>query len=286
MPRMPTRWAVAEIVLDLLEGRGGFERLFDAVTFDSDVQCFARILADDALHVGKTLDMTAIDRHDQVAGLEAGGGGGTVRLHRIDPRAHRLLAVKHEDTGENHDRQYEIRNRSGDDDGRPLGHGLKHEALRPLARIQGGGVCGAVGRAGDVVVAEKLDKAAERDRGNLPARAVAIIEPDELGAEPDREHQNPDAAPARDNKMSKFVKENDKTENEQKGNAIGRNPTPERIHMRQHTGPHQLFSRPRCLVAGPDPRMPLRQFRARGSTPSFSKYGQWRRLPQRIGGLP
>ena len=50
----------------------------------------------------------------------------------------RLLAVEHEDPGENHDRQNEIRQRPGDDDGRALGHRLEHEAVRALLRVHVG----------------------------------------------------------------------------------------------------------------------------------------------------
>ncbi len=113
---------VAEIILDLLEYRRGGEAPGDAVAVDRDFQGFAGAFADDALHVGETVDGLTIDRHDQVAGLKSGGSGCAVGLHGIDPRAHGLLAVQHEDSGKNHYRQKEICHRSGHDDGRPLAY--------------------------------------------------------------------------------------------------------------------------------------------------------------------
>ena len=40
--------------------------------------------------------LRAVDRNDQVARLEAGGLRGAVRLHGIDARRRRLLAVERE----------------------------------------------------------------------------------------------------------------------------------------------------------------------------------------------
>ena len=56
-------------------------------------------------------------------------------------------------------------------------------------------------------VADELDVAAERDRRQLPARAVAIVEADEFRAEADREGRHPDAAPAADEKVAHLVDE-------------------------------------------------------------------------------
>ena len=47
-----------------------------------------------------------------------------------------------------------------------------------------------VGHARRVLVAEELHIAAERDRGDLPARAVAVVEADEFRTEADRERQH------------------------------------------------------------------------------------------------
>ena len=59
-------------------------------------------IGDDALHIGKAVDLLSVDRHDHVAGLEARGGGRASRLHVIDARAHGLHAIEHEDRGKNH----------------------------------------------------------------------------------------------------------------------------------------------------------------------------------------
>ena len=217
---------VAEIVLDLFQRRRGLEDELRCPSRSTVMASgFAGARADDALHVGEVVDRVAVDGDDQVAGLEAGFRGRAVRLHRIDPRAHGLLAVEHEDAGKNHDGQDEIRQRPGDDDGRALGHRLEHEALRALLRIHGGEPRG-IGHARRVLVAEELHKAAERNRRDFPARSVAVIEADDFRPKADRKHQDPHAAPAGDQEMAQFVKEHDQAEHEQKGNDIATTPPP------------------------------------------------------------
>src|SRR5207249_6981609 len=64
---------------------------------------------------------------------------------------------------ENRYRQNEIRQRPGDDNGRALAHWLKHEALGARGLVHAGKT--RVARnARHVVIAEKLDESAERDR--------------------------------------------------------------------------------------------------------------------------
>ena len=74
----------------------------------------------------------------------------------------------------------------------------------------------ASGTLAGVLVAEELHEAAERNGGDFPARAVAVIEADDFRPEADGEHHDPHAAPARDQKMAELMKKHDKAENEQK----------------------------------------------------------------------
>ena len=51
-----------------------------------------------------------------------------------------------------------------------------------------------VRHARGILIAEELHVAAERNGRQFPARAVAVVEAEQFGAEADRKHQNPDAA--------------------------------------------------------------------------------------------
>src|SRR6201999_2101656 len=99
---------VAEIVLQLLELRCRLERDRHAPALNLDRERFAGADADDALHVGEVVHLLAVDGGDEIARLEAGGLGGTVRLDRVDAGAGRLLADRHEDDGEDDDGEDEI----------------------------------------------------------------------------------------------------------------------------------------------------------------------------------
>ncbi len=77
-----------------------------------------------------------------------------------------------------------------------------------------------VGHARRIVVAEELDVAAKRNGGQLPARAVLVVEADDLRAEAEREDQHLDAAPARHQEMAEFVEKHDDGEHEQERHDI------------------------------------------------------------------
>src|ERR1039458_9927604 len=138
---------IAEIILELLELRRGFERDMHAAAFDLDIERLAGADADDALHVGEIVDFLAIDRHHQVARHEAGGLRGAGRLHRIDAGAGGLLADDHEDAGENRDRQDEIRDWSGRHHGGTRADRLVDKADLSLGLVHGGR--GRLGRAAE-----------------------------------------------------------------------------------------------------------------------------------------
>ena len=228
---------VAEIVLDLLERRRRLEHDLGALAIDRDRQRLAGALADDALHVGEVADGAAVDRHHQVTGLKTRGGSRAVGLHGVHAGGHGLLAVKHEDAGENHYGQKEIGHRPGHHNGRALGHRLKHETLRFLAFVHGGKALG-VRHARRILVAEEFHIAAERDGGDFPARVVAVVKANDLRPKADGKHQNPHAAPARDQEMAELVEEHDQAEDEEKGDEVPDHAAPERMQMRQEIRPH------------------------------------------------
>ena len=68
----------------------------------------------------------------------------------------------------------------------------------------------AIRRAGGAVVAEEFDVAAQRNRRDFPAGAVAVVETGQFGTESDGKNQNPDAAPASDQKMANLMEKNHK----------------------------------------------------------------------------
>src|SRR5262245_56343910 len=104
---------VAKIVLELFELRRRLEVDRRTATININRQRLAGTDADDALHVGEALDLLAVDCGNQISGLESGSLGRAGRLHRVDPRARRLLADRHENGGKNRYRKHEIRNRPG-----------------------------------------------------------------------------------------------------------------------------------------------------------------------------
>ena len=95
-----------------------------------------------------------------------------------------------------------------------------------------------VGSARDIFVAEELHVTAERDGGDFPARAVAVVETDDFRAETDGKHQNAHAAPARDQEMPKLVEEHHQAEDEQKGNDVADDAAAKHMQMRQNIRPH------------------------------------------------
>ena len=70
----------------------------------------------------------AVDGRNHVAALKARCGGGAAGLYGIDPRRRARLAEKCEQAGKDHDRQNEIRNRTGSDDRRARSYFLVMEA--------------------------------------------------------------------------------------------------------------------------------------------------------------
>src|SRR5262249_54740615 len=69
--------------------------------------------------------------------------------------------------------------------------------------------------AGTVLVVKKLDVAAEWDPGKAPARAVAIVEAEDLPPKADREGLDLDPAPTRHQGIAQLVNEHHKGKHEQ-----------------------------------------------------------------------
>src|SRR5450631_2547527 len=142
--------------------------------------------ADDALHVGEASDLGVIDRRYDVADLKARHRGGTARLDLIDARRRARLAEEGEQAGKDHDGENEIGNRTSGHDRRPRSNLLVVKTALALFLGHAGERLGRR-RRGLALIAEEFDVAAERNRRNLPARAMAVVETDQFRAEAERE---------------------------------------------------------------------------------------------------
>ena len=111
---------VAEMVGDLLAL--GRRRDVDglAAALDHEMERLIGAHADDALHLAEALDGLTVDADDLVARQEAGSLGGASGIDDIDLGRGDALAEQAEDRGEDHDRENEIGDRAGGDDGRAL----------------------------------------------------------------------------------------------------------------------------------------------------------------------
>jgi hypothetical protein len=229
MPSTPKRWTLPK--LSLISLSCGGKREFGVFPLDHDLERVARGDAHDALHVGKAVDLLAVNRQNEIARLEAGGGGGAARLYGVDPRAGALLADDHENAGENGNRQHEVRDRAGRYN-RSAGADLLADEAVLLFILAHGGSGGVIWLASRIVVTEEFHVAAERDRRDLPARSMTVIEADEFWTEAEREREHPDAAPARHQEVAEFMKENDDRQHKQEGNQVAHEPTAERAQAR------------------------------------------------------
>src|SRR5690606_31781591 len=90
-----------------------------------------------------------------------------------------------------------------------------------------------VGRAGRGIVAMKTHITAERDRAQLPARAVAVVETEQFGPEADGEGVHLHAAAARDPEVAEFMKEHDDGQYEEEGQRVAEERAAEPPEVRQ-----------------------------------------------------
>src|SRR5437879_7287474 len=176
----PEALRVAEGVLHFAQFRRALQLQRGITALDGEGQGVAGTDADEALHVGEAADLLAVDGGDDVADLKARPLGGAAGFDLVDARRRARLAEEGEQTGEDDDRQNEIRDRTGGNDGRARADFLVMEAARPLLLSHAGERFGRGRRRGLRFVAEELHIAAERDRGDLPARFMAVVEADEF----------------------------------------------------------------------------------------------------------
>ena len=79
---------------------------------------------------------------------------------------------------------------------------------------------GVDGGTGGVRVAQHLHVAAQRNRAELPARAVPVVAAEQLRPEADREHLDPHAVASRHPVVPELVHEHDDREDEQERDQI------------------------------------------------------------------
>src|SRR5581483_8750754 len=177
-------------------------------------------------------------------------------------------------------RKNEVRDRARGNNGGTRWQRLEVEAHRALRLGHGGGRL-MIGRTGDTLVAEEFHVATERDRGQLPARAVLVVKAEELRSEAEREHEHPHAAPARNQEMAELVEEDHHAQPEHERNSVVGHRTTKSDERRKNIQLHHTLIPPQRRPIPPFlPKMPLRQFRARGPAPVIAQHGQ-RRAPRR-----
>src|SRR3984957_5691057 len=219
---------IAERVFHFLQFRRAAQLHGVIAALDREGELFTGVNADDALHIGEASDRGAVDGRYDVADLKADSRCSAPRLHFVDARRGARLAKEREQSGEDHDRQKEIGDRTGGHDGSARSNPLVVETARALFLGHVGERFGRRGR-GLAFVAEELDIATERDRRNLPARTVTVVETGEFGTKTERESQNLYAGPAGNQEVTKFMEENDDGQNKQKRNDIADKAMAQRI---------------------------------------------------------
>src|SRR5258707_6872514 len=173
---------ISERVFHLPELRRSPQLQRAIAALDRECQRFAGANADNPLHIGETPDRSAVDCRYDVTDLKAGSRGCTPRLHLIDTRRRAWFAKEREQAGEDHDCQKEVGDWTGGHDRRTLTDFLVVETAGALFFGHAGEHFGRW-RRGLAIVAEELDIAAERDGGDLPPRAMAVVETGEVRTE-------------------------------------------------------------------------------------------------------
>ena len=158
--------------------------------------------------------------------------GGAAGFDLVDARGRARLAEEREQAGEDHDRQHEIGDRTGGHDGRARSDLLVVETAGALFLGHAGERFGRR-RRGLALVAEELHIAAERDRRNLPAGAMAVVEADQFRAEAERERQHLHAGPAGDQEVAELMEEYDDGQDEQEGDDVADEPMAQGIETIQ-----------------------------------------------------
>ena len=164
-------------------------------------------------------DRVAVDAHDAVAGLDPGPLGGAARHHRLGDRQDVRPADQREDRREYDDGEDEVRRRAGGHDRHALPERREMEEPLPLGERRRGQRL-RIGDARGVLVALEAHIAAERDGGELPARAAAVGEAGKLAAEADGEGRDANSAPAGDEEMPHLVHEHDGRQHDQRRDDV------------------------------------------------------------------
>jgi len=210
---------VTEPVLDFLQFRRS-PQVDDRITaLHRECQRLAGAGSDDALHIRKAVDLAAIDRGHDVAGLETCDVGRAAGQHAVDARGCAGFAQNREQASENEDREDEVGDRTRSDDRSAPANILVMEAAVALLRRHG---CErrTRRRACLGIIAEKLDVSTERDGRELPARPVPVVEADQFRTEAYGESQDLHASPARNQEVAQLMKENNDREDKQKRNDV------------------------------------------------------------------
>ena len=152
----------------------------------------------------------------EIARLEARRFGSALSHDSADTRLLHRLAVMIDDPAENHQRQQQVGDRPGHDDGCALPHLLPTQRRCFFSFRHGQGRL-SVGHAGPIGVAVKLDIASQRYPGQPPARAFPVGKPPKFRPDANRKHLDLDAAPAPDKKMTHLMHKDDEAHHRQKG---------------------------------------------------------------------
>ncbi|MBA8849609.1 hypothetical protein FHW20_000513 [Ochrobactrum intermedium] len=188
-----------------------------AVTLDSEIQRVPGSPGYDALHIGKSGNLFAVDADEAISSLKPGLSRWTARLDTRDKRIRNLTAVKREEHTENDDSQNNIESRSGKDRRRTLPNrlGVKRPSLLIHTQTR---IIDVHRRTRGALIANELDVAAKRNGGNLPSRSVFIRETDQLGPKTDGKSLGADAAPARNQIVAHFMDKDHNGQHKQKRN--------------------------------------------------------------------
>ena len=185
-----------------------------AAAFDRQGERRAQMLKQGELQLLETFDVAAVELDQPVARLNAGDGSRAAVAHGADLHRRVALADDHEEDGEDHRREQQVREGPREYDGRALAHTLGMERIRrgrPVIR-------GA--RAGDVGVAVELHVAAERQGAQFPARPVPIVEAEQLRPEADREHLHANPVDPGHQVVAELVDEHDGRDHREEGPDI------------------------------------------------------------------
>ena len=131
-------------------------------------------------------------------------------------------AVSQVDAGEDDDGEEEVGDRPGCHDGGALPDRLIMEALTARSAALIDVSVSSSGVARRVTVAEELDVAAQRNSGQAPAGAVAVVEADNSGPKPIENAVTLMPHHLPDEEVTEFVDEDDDDEHEEEGKQIYR----------------------------------------------------------------